>query len=82
MAGLRSALIENYQALQGPDDSLIGNECKGLRSISRLPIFSSSDVIPHPGKRLKSPSLRRIRRCPNQARPLPMPPELHPVTIA
>ncbi|KDD68921.1 hypothetical protein V466_10875 [Pseudomonas mandelii PD30] len=40
MAGPEIALIENYQALLGLDDSLIGNVFKGLRVISALSIFS------------------------------------------
>ncbi|MEO8492263.1 MAG: hypothetical protein ABI463_21185 [Pseudomonas sp.] len=34
-----SALIENYQALLGPDDSLIGNGFKALRVNQPLSIF-------------------------------------------
>jgi hypothetical protein len=40
MARPTSALIENYQASMGLDDSLIGNVFKGLRVISALSIFS------------------------------------------
>jgi hypothetical protein len=40
MVGPENALIENYQALLGLDDSLIGNVFKGLRVICALSIFS------------------------------------------
>jgi hypothetical protein len=40
MAGPENALIENYQALLGLDDSLIGNVFKGLRVIFGLSIVS------------------------------------------
>jgi hypothetical protein len=42
MAAPANALIENYQASMGLDDSLIGNVIKGLRVISALSIFSQA----------------------------------------
>jgi hypothetical protein len=42
MVGPANALIENYQASMGLDDSLIGNVFKGLRVICALSIFSQA----------------------------------------